>query len=694
MGSAFSSCNTSINGFGDSTAGPIWQNSLKPNLPVLGGLEKVTNYPMGDNLKSPINYSGLTESTMIKVFSRVAGPVCGYNIFNIVGLMLSALVMFGFIYYLTRKKWIALMSGFVVTFNPFIQSQIGEHPSYSHVWIFIALLWLFVEFIKSYKLIIGILIALLVAFSFYFDPYFSLLSVTIVVPCLLVLMGSIYIKYKNGSLNKNSTWKIMKTCLISSILFLILIFPLVFIFISQKNQINAQVGSSRPNQYSESVLIQKCSNLPWDYFIPDPYNTFLVSKYGKNYTNNAINLHNWCTASESRTEISITVITVITTGGLLIILDKIKKRKNQLNKILFYDPKTLLITVISVAIFALLIGLPPKFESYPTLSYLILKYFSIWRVFAREYMIVTTAITVLFAITLSYLSAFKSKLTKYIFPIIYLLLFTLIIMEYQVAKPFSPYTFHYNKDIPTIYKTIKDDKKINATAEYPIEQNGVESISLDYYLTMQSFDRKPLFNSINNQIFPLQRAFKSLNDPQTISALRYLGINYLVIHGVDPRTLVSNQQIIVIQSNKISSDIGHFSDLAGTMLRNNNLILASIKRGPIQDKVLVIEDGLYKSFSSDLLSYDNLVKDSFILKNVSLADTKNHNISKVCFNILDYQSPQTNNTIKISQEGMKPIYFIAHNDYTPITFDAKENTPIKFQNLNKNWMFISHFGCS
>lgn len=107
MGPSTWNCQDTLYGFGDNTAGPVWRFGLEPKQAPLGSFENMTNYPVGENLYSPTNYSLSGQSYMIWAASRTLGPICGYNVINAVGFIASAFVMFGFIYALTRRKWIA-----------------------------------------------------------------------------------------------------------------------------------------------------------------------------------------------------------------------------------------------------------------------------------------------------------------------------------------------------------------------------------------------------------------------------------------------------------------------------------------------------------------------------------------------------------------------------------------------------------
>lgn len=135
-----------------------------------------------------------------------------------------------------------------------------------------------------------------------------------------------------------------------------------------------------------------------------------------------------------------------------------------------------------------------------------------------------------------------------------ILVFIGIVFEYQINTPFEPMTFSYSRDTPNVYKTIRDDPAIHAIAEYPIDRIGLEYDSAVYYVTMQTTHGKKLFNSAlagdskeNEHI-----SLKDLADPQTIPALRYIGIDSIVVHGESTADVAAilGDNIRVVQSDR------------------------------------------------------------------------------------------------------------------------------------------------
>jgi hypothetical protein len=272
MGPSVTSCSTTTYGFGDNTAGPIWRATRPEGQGILGSFTKTTNAPFGDNLFSPVGVSYIIQPVMFKATMAVAGPVCGYNIVNMLGFFLSALTMFGFIYVLTRKKWIALFAGYATSFTPYYQVKIGGHPSYGYQAIFIGLIWLFYNLMKYKRKRDAIYLGILFAIACYFDPYFSLLSATVLgaltLTWLVVNKSGIIGFFKTR--DKNKTYQIdirkqAKLLLISALSFILLLSPLIFVLSTQGKQINSNVAAARGNVLLET---KACSNWPHEYLVP------------------------------------------------------------------------------------------------------------------------------------------------------------------------------------------------------------------------------------------------------------------------------------------------------------------------------------------------------------------------------------------------------------------------------------------
>jgi len=594
MGPAFTDCTNTIHGLGDSTAGPVWRESLKPSQPLLGGYENATNYPTGESLYSPVGFVSLTETAALTLASKIVGPVCSYDMSNVMGYLTTSIIMFAFIFYLTKSRWIGFLAGYAVAFTPYVQSKIGGHPSYAYGSLLIALIWLVLHTVKTRKLLYAVLLAVVMGTCAYFDPYFILLSGTVLGPMLGVWTVYALLRSRSEKEYRAIAWDTIKVLLVGVGIFVVLLAPLAYVSVKNEHTISSTVGNSRGSVFQAAML---CSNTPLDYLLPDPYNTHLVDIFGQKFIAKDISFRHWCGPGESRVSVSLTMLGVILLGVIVIAWEWINGRRANLRRLFVYDPGLLSLMIVAVGLAALLIGLPPHVGGLRMPSDLILKLTSTWRIFAREYMAVDIAVVILFAIVLKCFSSIRpAKEHKLIAAAILVGLFVLILGEYQITTPFDPLVFNYARDVPTVYHQIKNDKDIKAIAEYPIDRLGIEYDSIVYYLTMQTYHGKSLFDSALASDYKgdIHVALKDLTDPQTLPALRYLGIKYVVIHGLSvDQILTRTNQLEILGDSKppiYSLQLLRPGD-------TNDVVLAKIVDGPKASDVLTFEKGFVENLN-------------------------------------------------------------------------------------------------
>jgi hypothetical protein len=689
MGPSFTHCSDRIYGFGDSTGGPIWSNSLKPGMPLLGGQEQYTNYPVGDNLYSPINYATVTQALLMKTTSKIAGPVCGYNLINILGYMTTSLAMFGFILYLTKKSWIALVAGYAVAFTPYFQSKVGGHPSYGFAALLIVTLWLILHIIREQKLKHGIMLAAVLAFCTYFDPYFILLEATVIAPILAIWALYVF-KHRREKRLIDKSRKTFKVFITTLGILIVLVLPIAFVRIHDAKAINATTSLVRGDV---KVTAMQCSNLPLDYLLPDARNYFMLELFGPNYVYKNISHRHWCGFGESRVTISLIMLTTILLTLIIFGWERLNNRRLKLHKLFSYNPYILIYSLLGIMLFSFLLGLPPEIRGIPTLSEVVIKVTATWRIFAREYLVLNTVVVMLFAIALTYFSSLKFKHSRYILPGLLVVLFLGIAAEYQITAPFQPLTFSYSQDVPNIYKQIRDDKKIDVIAEYPLDRLGIEADSNVYYLTMQTVHQKKIFNSaiVNDSREKIHISMKDLTDPQTLAALRYMGIKYVVIHG-------STEDYVNSKSNQlkiISHEVPPIYAL--TMVHSNqtnDTILAEIVDGPKTDHVLTIQKGFVINLDimKTPLDSDFEIVQNTELKLVPLSGGNRPNIIPACFEAkASAEGDSASLTIYVNGKPSQEVNL--SDQYTPINVNAKEGDTILLRTSNGHNLRLNNLGC-
>ncbi|MEO5499667.1 MAG: hypothetical protein ABIR46_04160 [Candidatus Saccharimonadales bacterium] len=692
MGPGFTDCKNSIYGFGDSTAGPIWRNSLKPDQPILGGYEKSTNFPDGESLYSPVSYASFVQSITMKSMSKAVGPVCAYNLYNIVGYLTTSLLMFFFVSYMLRNRWIALLAGYAVAFTPYIQSKVGGHPSYGYGSLLIAALWLSIHLLRYGKKSSAVMLSFVLAICAYFDPYFILLAITMLVPVFIVTGYEkiIQLQKLKSKERKHELTKFLKPVFIMLIVFSVLVAPLIFIRIKDSKLIESSVGNVRGNVAEAAML---CSNKPLDYLLPDPTNIHLVDLYGQDYTSKNIELRNWCGFGESRVSISLTIIAVVILTMALWCVKRARGKLSGLKNITSYQSKTIIIIIGAIAMLAFLLGLPPYIHDIITPSGIVLKITSMWRIFAREYIVLNIALVLMFAISLKYASHFSLfKKNIWLKVVLYCLLFLGIIAEYQINAPFGPMAFNYKNDVPSVYAHVKNNPDIKTIAEYPIDRMGLEYDSTVYYLTMQAVHGKSLVNSaaIKDPNELIHVALKDLTDPQTIPALRYIGVRYVVIHGENPDRLLEKIPGLTI----IETDIPPVYAL--TMVRSDedsHVVLAKLPEVKSSPNLLVIKKGYVVNLPliHSPIGIEYEVLQDTELQTKDLTHVYDRNI-QVCFDVK--MSAQGDESLLIIRKGKVEVSRVKLTDkYTRVSFDSGAGETIQLHNSKGYNMRLNNLGC-
>lgn len=701
MGPSMTSCTTTVYGFGDNTAGPIWKASLPESQGLIGSYTSMTNAPFGDNLNSPIGYSLVGQTVLIEALQNIAGPVCGYNIANMTGFILSAMVMFGFIYSITKKRWISLLAGYAVSFAPYYQLKIGAHFSFGFQAIFIGIIWLFYRIIKYKKKRDSIFLGLLFALAVYWDPYYTLLATLVIIPLCLVwvtinriIFKPKFWRQKVDGLDIKVQAKLISTAAIISI---ILMIPLIYVFLTQGKQISTDVSNSRGNVLLEA---QYCSNWPHEYIVPFAYNPIFSKIIGPERYQAAVSGlrdHYSCGIGEDIVGLSIALFLILFFGFIVMLWDKINKRKLKLNKCVHYETKILIFGLGAIALAAIIFSFPPYLfhNIIPTPSYLLLKLTLTWRTLTRIYVVTNIAFISLVAICMAYFyDYFKLKKHKMLSIIMFIIIFGTVIVEYQTSTPFTGNrfgTFSYKTSVPTQYEWLKDQKNINIIAEYPLERSGGEGNSMAYYLSMQVVHKKKLFNgsvSYGSQEI-LKTALKNLTDPQTIPVLKGMGVDAIVVHGVTKEELKKIPDIDIVYS----SETNGFSLVGFSPIVSNDIVnIISLKNVKAQQSLIYLESGFYRNMTliNSVTDWQYLASNKSVMK-IGTLEGNSLAISKdVCFDIKSFILGDAS-TLYAKVDGVTEPGVSIGDSFKTVKYNVKNS--ITLNSTSDKGMVITEVGC-
>lgn len=699
LGTTILHCNSTLNGLGDNTAGPIWKAANAGDVPI-GGFSKVTNYPNGESLDSPIETVVAGQSLLLWTTAKIAGPVCGYNLANVLGYMSAALVMFAFVYSLAKgRRWVALLAGYTVAFTPFFQAKIGVHPGYGFQALLIGVLWTFFSLITTRKKSRAILLAVLVATCFYFDPYFSLMVLTIIVPAGLVWLLIRLIRSRKEKSKKTSFTSESKLLGLSVALLVVLIAPIVYIMTTQSSQINSAVAGTRDNILNEA---RAYSSMPIEYLLPftDSPVFRIFGSYEKQIHDSLYIFSNG-NISEDTVGLSLAMLSVIILFGVIIIWEKLQYRRLYISKLLRYDARYVIWVTVAVGVTAGIMALPPvHILGVPLPSLILLMLTSTWRVISREYVVVNIATTVLFVVALVYFDhALRLKrITK---GVLYVLLFLFIFVQYQTYHPFQGLEsakFSYS-NAPAGYSWLKDQKNIKAIAEYPIEK-ATESDAHGYYLSMQIVHKKALLNSavVNSPDDPVRSSIKSLSDPQTIPTLNSLGIDAVVIHGVDPAEVAKIPHLTVVYQGVHGHDARTPGSLAIT---KDILVIARIADSAPSpnDSIQFLNNlPLNRSIQLSVIDWQYEIPTGTEIAvrrlpgNNSHRQTSESKTAEIC--LMARTAAQGDSSQLLLKDARGIINTITLNDqYTSVRLTENINDTIKLISNNGHNMRITRIGC-
>jgi len=692
-------CTDTVYGFGDNTAGVIWPNKIS-NGAFLPNKEYVTNYPDGEELFSAINVTSIGQRVMYWPLAKIAGPICGYNLWNILAFTSTALITFGFIFWLTRNKWIAFIAGYAVAFVPYMQMKTGPHPSYGFSGIFVGLIWLLVSLLTKPTRHKAIFFALLYAFCVYFDPYFvlygTLASIAVVLAWLTLLFMRSRMK-NTAAVTKSEIMTIVKALCLTAITVIVLLSPLLIITAASSADIQKKVSAVRGNVLFEATA---CANYPHEYLLPFVLHP-LAKMSGESsrlvHIENKLKNNFSCGIGEDTVGVSLTIVFLVSITSMILIWEYLNKRL----KIDIRGDKQIVALVLITAIFLLIIGIlfglpPAKYFGVPTPTKLLLEITTTWRTLARTFMLVNIAAVILFALALKYYSVNKN-ISKKLKIVCFVILFVAIFVEYQafpVFKGNTLSTFSYKTDVPQVYESLAKQQDIKVIAEYPMESYG-ESDVPSYYLTMQYTHGKKLLNGVApySSQETLRKSVKNINDPQTLPALAALGVDAVVLHGLNSDWINKNTQLL---GNSDVFSKPRYSILIHTGISKDDKSTIVKLQKPTNNQALIglLSSGFFRNLGiinyPDSWAYEAVNGATIDLETITDGKVINNtSAQQYCFDIRS--SAQEELTFTPVTDGVQQQGTTINNAYVRIKLNAKDQIILK--NDKGANMQVTNLGC-
>lgn len=677
MGPSITQCSTTLYGFGDNTAGPIWRNSVSGESP-LWGFTKASNYPAGENLYSPVHLSAVLQYSTYWIFFKAFGAICGMNLVNLLGFVSAAVLMFFCVRWLTKSNWISWFAGFAVAFSPYYQFKVGGHPSFGYQAILIAILWLLMLVTTRVKRRDAVLLALFFAIAVYWDPYFTLLASVLIAAYSLGWLLFILARRKKSGIPKS---KLINLVLAGALAF-VFILPLGLVKVTKSAEISSFVSGSRGDVMFDA---RTCSNLPWDYLLPSDGNYVLNKIVGAQTAGKLTKLHHGCNPAEYTVGISLAVLLIAFIGATVLLWEKLNRRR------IFKTGQNLapiFAGVSSLLIGAFLIGLPPNIGGLKLPSSILLELTSTWRILSRFYILVNIALVILVAIILHFIAQkkiFSKKTSTALFVLIVLSVF----IQNQAFKPFSgsQATFNYAKDLPSVNLFLRDQTAIQSIAGYPLDKMG-ESGAISIFLTAQTINKKNLLNSANpnSDLESVRFSIKDFTDPQTLSVLRGLDIDAVLILGLTPNDIANVSGLDVLKYE-------YFKD----SLTGGNYIVARILPGPIANEVIVLEKGfpLNGEIMKNPVEIQYESTTGSIVKRKALPNKTAPEFGKICFDIKPASKLESDSITVLGPNGEVVLANLPISGvFTRVIFTAKLNDNYTIKSTSGHNTRINNLGCS
>lgn len=525
MGQSLTSCQTTLIGStgGDHINGIIWLFTNTGN--PYGGISSVTNYPFSENVSQPQLLTSATMMVPAWIIAKIVGPICAWNVMVFLSYMLSALLMYGFIYWLLRRKSVAIYAAIAVAFTPYHYWKTWGHLSYIQSGLFIAILWSYLAFWRKPSKKMALLLGILISGLLYGDGYFPLIGGVLVgtITCYSLIVD-FYLTRKN-KVSRRLYIKKLNYLLITAFVIVLAFIPLFYVSKHYSSKINSSLSSSRGNLKLE---VETYGAHPVDYILPSQTHPIpIVEEITSNYRESNVYSNN----GEYHLFIGFVTIALAIISIFLSVRYLLSKNTKQLTK-----QRRWLIWVsgacFSIAIIALMASMAPSikvFGIHPIwVSAIVSDFISYWRVFARIYIVLNIAVVTLASIGFWYLlKLIKNTRVRYI---IVVLVIAITIIELMPINPFSRSDqWNIHNASPT-YWWLRKQSQIKSLAAYPL----LESPQGNTYFGDQVIHKKPLLNSYsaNDPELLLHRSLSGIGDRQTLGALKTLGIENLIIYRI------------------------------------------------------------------------------------------------------------------------------------------------------------------
>lgn len=510
-------CSTALLASPGDQSALTWLYTASPDKP-LWGYTSWTNAPTGENLNQPLYITGALIYLPIWALTKIVSPICAYNIATSVGFLFTAMIMFGFVMWLTRKRNPigAIIAGYVIAYNPYVLLKTPVHPSYAFNGILVGYLWSLFWLWRRPSWKKAVLVVIIGLASFYFDPYFVLL--TAIMTLSFVIGSAAHEKIFLHSLRV--TRAALKYIMLCVPLAVLLLSPIAYTKLKYGAVIDDLLRNSRSDIKTDA---QVYGARPHEYMLPSQTNP-LTPDFIKNFQ-----LDNMHGSSIVENTLFIGYVPL----GLVVLFFYDQLRRKRIRRLNVNEYRRVAVICLALIAIAGVFSMPPTISianhRLPLPSTLLITLTETWRVLARLFILVEIAIAISAALGLQILIKRVTSDSKKVLIVGLILVFS--IGEFLVYDPFQRSYWSY-QDVPANYTKIKDNESIDTIAEYPL-LDPPRNYHFVFYMAYQSFHKKRMINSglSNSTSLKFRESLADIDDWQTPGVLKALGVDRLVVHS-------------------------------------------------------------------------------------------------------------------------------------------------------------------
>jgi hypothetical protein len=510
------------------------------------------SYPFGVDLYAN-GVSSIFLLLVIHLFSLLFSPVAAHNIQILINMFLNASFAYLLTEYLTRDKKSSIVSGIIFAFSPYQFMRIWQHLGLTYNQWIPLLLYSAIILKERYSKLSAVLflISLVLALGFdYSVAYISLFALLIFI--IYILSYRLSYKLKNRE-SFNSDFVYLRRIFMLGIASFLILSPFIFSVFLNIIKFSSTTAPSVFNSYRrpfEDLFIQSAK--PLGYLLP----AIVHPVFGR-FTEYFIGSQFYGTSLTEHT---------LYVGFMPLVLSLVAARyyrrsrrdahSSFTERDIFFVGLFILLTIT-----AWVFSQPPYWQvgriKIFMPSYLMYKILPMYRAYCRFGILVVFGLSVLAAFGLRVITA-KLR-NNFVKSTVICAVSIVVLFEFWNYPPLK--VINVTK-MPPAYDWLKKEPASTIIAEYPLDYESPNEL----YKLYQTKHAKKMINSTIPGLpaNDIARNIKRLSSPTTAGALKFLGVDYVLVHKkryLDTEKIDALEELRMIPQNKGLKIIKSFDDI-------------------------------------------------------------------------------------------------------------------------------------